>query len=82
MRRAGLRSEDEDMSDKLRWDKRLRNFLKDVRAELKKVTWPSRNEVYSTTIVVIAATIFFGFYLFFMDVIFSWAIGQIKSLFG
>jgi len=70
------------MSDKLRWDKRLRNFLKDVRAELKKVTWPSRNEVYSTTIVVIAATIFFGFYLFFMDVIFSWAIGQIKSLFG
>jgi len=70
------------MSDKLRWDKRLGNFLKEVRAELKKVTWPSRNEVYSTTIVVIAATIFFGFYLFFMDVIFSWVIGQIKSLFG
>jgi preprotein translocase subunit SecE len=76
------RNEDDDMSDKLRWDKRLGNFLKEVRAELKKVTWPSRNEVYSTTIVVIAATIFFGFYLFFMDVIFSWVIGQIKSLFG
>ena len=70
------------MTDKIRWYKRLSNFLKDVRSELKKVTWPSKNEVTSTTIVVIAATIFFGFYLFFMDVIFSWVITQIKSLFG
>ena len=70
------------MNDKIRWYKRLGNFLKDVRAELKKVTWPSKNEVTSTTIVVIAATVFFGFYLFFMDIIFSWVISQIKSLFG
>ena len=70
------------MTDKIRWYKKLGNFLKDVRAELKKVTWPSKNEVTSTTIVVIAATVFFGFYLFFMDVIFSWVISQVKSLFG
>ncbi|MCK7483111.1 MAG: preprotein translocase subunit SecE [Candidatus Moduliflexus flocculans] len=70
------------MNDKIRWYKRFGNFLKDVKAELKKVTWPSKNEVVSTTVVVIAATIFFGFYLFFMDVIFSWAITQIKTLFG
>jgi preprotein translocase subunit SecE len=74
--------EDDAMSDKLRWTKRLSNFFKDVRAELKKVTWPSRQEVYSTTIVVIAATIFFGFYLFLMDVVFSWVLSQIKSFFG
>jgi len=70
------------MNDKIRWYKRFGNFLSDVRAELKKVTWPSKNEVVSTTIVVIAATIFFGFYLFFMDVIFSWVISQVKNLFG
>jgi preprotein translocase subunit SecE len=70
------------MNDKIRWYKRLGQFLKDVKAELKKVTWPSKNEVVNTTVVVIAATIFFGFYLFFMDVIFSWVIGQIKNLFG
>jgi len=68
------------MNDKIRWYKRFFNFLKDTRAELKKVTWPSRNEVYSTTIVVIVATVFFGFYLFFMDVIFSWLISHFKSL--
>ncbi len=70
------------MNDKIRWTKRFVNFLRDVRSELKKVTWPSKNEVVSTTIVVIAATVFFGFYLFFMDVIFSWVITQVKSLFG
>jgi preprotein translocase subunit SecE len=70
------------MNDKIRWYKKLGNFLKDVKAELKKVTWPSKNEVTSTTVVVIAATVFFGFYLFFMDLIFSWVISQIKNLFG
>jgi preprotein translocase subunit SecE len=70
------------MNDKIRWYRKLGNFLKDVKAELKKVTWPSKNEVTSTTVVVIAATIFFGFYLFFMDLIFSWVISQIKNLFG
>ncbi len=70
------------MNEKLRWYKRFGNFLKEVRAELKKVTWPGRMEVYSTTIVVIVATIFFGFYLFFMDIIFSWVITEIKSFFG
>ncbi len=70
------------MSKKVRWYKRLANFLRDVRAEVRKVTWPSRNEVYNTTIVVIFATFFFGFYLYFMDLIFSWVITQIKGLFG
>ncbi len=70
------------MSEKVRWYKRFSGFLKDVKAELKKVTWPSRQEVYSTTVVVIIASIFFGFYLFFMDVVFSWILSQIRSLFG
>lgn len=70
------------MSQKERWYKRFWSFLKEARAELKKVTWPSRSEVYSTTIVVIIATVFFGFYLFLMDIVFSWAITKIKDLIG
>jgi len=48
-----------------------RDFLSEVRAELKKVTWPSQKEVYSTTIVVIGTTVFFGFYLWLLDLGFS-----------
>jgi preprotein translocase subunit SecE len=69
------------MNDKPRWYKRFWAFLKEVRAELKKVTWPSRNEITSTTIVVIIATLFFGFFLFFMDIIFSWAISKVELFF-
>jgi len=70
------------MSKKIKWYKRFFPFLKEVKAEVKKVTWPSKNEVYSTTIVVMIATFFFGFYLYFMDIIFSWVITRIRSLFG
>jgi len=70
------------MNQKIRWYKRIFPFFREIKAEIKKVTWPSRKEVYSTTIVVIFASIFFGFYLFFMDVIFSWVISQIKSIFS
>ena len=69
------------MSQKIRWYKRFIVFLRDVKAEIKKVTWPSKNEVYSTTIVVIIATIFFGVYLYVLDIFFSWLISQVKAIF-
>ncbi len=46
---------------------RMRVFLTEVRNELKRVTWPSRKEVYATTIVVILTSVFFGLYLFALD---------------
>ena len=54
-----------------------RAFLTEVRAELRKVTWPSRKEVYSTTLVVIATSIFFGFYLWGLDIAFSRALSLV-----
>jgi preprotein translocase SecE subunit len=51
-----------------------RAFLVEVRSELKKVTWPGRKEVYSTTLVVIATSIFFGFYLWGLDLVLSRAL--------
>jgi len=70
------------MGQKVRWYKRFFNFLKEVRAEVKKVSWPARNEVYSTTLVVIIAMVFFGIYLYFMDAVFSWVLLKIKAFFG
>ncbi len=46
---------------------RGRLFLSEVRNELKRVTWPSQKEVYATTVVVIATSVFFGIYLFALD---------------
>ncbi len=46
---------------------RARLFLSEVRNELKRVTWPSQQEVYATTVVVILTSAFFGLYLFVLD---------------
>ena len=46
---------------------RARLFLSEVRNELKRVTWPSQKEVYATTVVVIAFSVFLGLYLFVLD---------------
>jgi preprotein translocase subunit SecE len=49
----------------------LKTFFIEVRSELKKVTWPGRHEVETTTVVVIITTVFFGFYLYALDLILS-----------
>ncbi len=58
----------------------VRGFLGDVRAEVDKVTWPTRNEVRGTTIVVLITVFFFGFYLYGLDVIMSYISSFITSL--
>jgi preprotein translocase subunit SecE len=47
--------------------KRWSKFLHEVRVEMKKVTWPSRHDVFTTTSVVIATVAFFGIFFFFVD---------------
>lgn len=63
------------LSEAMAWGPRKINegktFLAEVKSELRKVTWPSRSEVYNTTIVVILTTIFFGFYLYGLDLVMS-----------
>ncbi|MBN2054704.1 preprotein translocase subunit SecE [bacterium] len=47
--------------------KKLITFLKEVRIELKKVTWPKRSEVMASTWVVIVTTIILGMFLGVVD---------------
>ena len=42
-------------------------FFRDVRAEMKRVTWPTRQDVLQWSGVVVAALIFFGLYVFILD---------------
>ncbi len=44
-----------------------KEFLHDVRVEMKQVTWPNREDVMSTTGVVIATVAFFGVFLAIAD---------------
>ena len=51
------------------WIGRSKRFLAEVRNEMGRVTWPSRKEVYATTIVVILFSIVLGTFLWIVDLI-------------
>ena len=46
---------------------RLRNFLHDVRSEMRKVITPTRDEVQTTTVVVIVTVFIFAAYFWLVD---------------
>ncbi len=52
-------------------------FLKEVRVEMKKVTWPQRNEIIGSTAVVILASFVVSFFLGFVDLILQKVLGII-----
>ena len=49
--------------------KRMVTFFTETRSEMRKVTFPSRAEVTSTTIVVIVASIVFALFLWVSDIV-------------
>ncbi len=59
--------------------KRTRTFLTDVRVELKKVTWPSRQDTLASTGVVLIVVFIVSFYLGFIDILLS---KMVTALFG
>jgi preprotein translocase subunit SecE len=63
------------------WAERTRQFYLDVRSEMRKVTWPGRQEVMGTTAVVIVAVLFFGAYLGAVDVVLAWGLQGILNYF-
>jgi len=54
---------------------RIITFLKEVRAELTKVVWPTRSQLIRYTAVVIGISLFFALYLGGVDALLSWIIG-------
>src|SRR5262245_42340155 len=53
--------------EKLAFWRRIGDFYQGVKMELRKTSWPTRSEVQSTTLVVLIAVFFFGFYLWGVD---------------
>ena len=58
-----------------------REFLHDVRVEMKQVTWPSREDVISTTGVVIATVAFFGIFLAIVERLAQWGLDRLLNYF-
>ena len=57
---------------KQNWLDNTRAYLGDIRSEMRRVTWPSRKQVESTTIVVILSVFAFAAYFKVVD----WALQE------
>jgi preprotein translocase subunit SecE len=54
---------------------RFIKYLEDVAVELKKVVWPSKDNLINSTIVVIILSLIFSIFIYFVDQIFSRIVG-------
>jgi len=57
-------------------------FLKECKAELEKVTWPQKEEVFKSTGVVLVTVLFFSLFIFLSDSIFVWVLRKLWELAG
>ncbi len=60
---------------------RLREYFSEVRVEVKRVTWPSKQEIYGTTVMVILTTFLFGIYFWICDQGFSHLVAKVLRFF-
>jgi preprotein translocase subunit SecE len=51
------------------WWEATGRFLREVRVEMKKVTWPQRKEIIGSTVVVIVASFLVSFFLGAVDLV-------------
>lgn len=59
------------------WLEGAKDYLADLKAEMRRVTWPSKNQVQATTAVVIAAVFLFAAYFAVVDLILGRTINQL-----
>ena len=64
------------------WTETAKQFYADTRSEMKKVSWPNRQEVIGTTIVVMVAVAVFGLYFFIVDTVLGQALNWVLRHFG
>ncbi len=59
----------------------IRDYFYDVRTEMRHVTWPSKQEIYGTTVMVVLTTFLFGIYFWVCDEAFSASVSKLLKYF-
>ena len=56
---------------------RIRRFLDEAWSELKKVSWPTREQVRNLTVLVFVVSFAVGAYITILDTIFTQVVGRL-----
>ena len=63
------------------WPEQTRSYIEEVKAEMRRVTWPSWKQVRATTGVVIAAVFLFAAYFWLIDIFVNAGITKLINTF-
>ena len=75
-------ADEENLRSRLKaWPDRTKEFLDDVRNEMKKVNYPNRKEVQGTTTVVIITVFIFAAFFYVIDTVISFGLGHLLKYF-
>jgi len=55
---------------------KILNFLKDVKIELSKVVWPTREQTIQYTLVVLGMSLAIALFLGGLDLVFQWVLNM------
>jgi preprotein translocase subunit SecE len=67
-------------TEKKKAPNRLVRWLRDSRAELRRVVWPTRKETYNLTLIVIGLSAVMGVLMWLFDTVFSLLIGLLHNV--
>jgi len=56
------------------------NYVSESKIELKKVTWPTKQETTQTTLGVLVIVVIIGLILWLLDMLFAWSVGTLYGV--
>jgi preprotein translocase subunit SecE len=70
------------MNSPMEWWKKARTFFAEVATEVKKCSFPSRDEVVGTTVVVLITSVVFSIFLWIADIVIIKGYEGLLKVFG
>lgn len=56
---------------------RIAKWFRELKGECRKIVWPTRQQTINNTLVVIAAVIIVGIFIWVLDLIFGFGVQQV-----
>lgn len=57
----------------------VKKYLQGVKTEMKRVTWPSKKELYSSTVIVLITLVSVTAYLWVWDNVFTYLFDKVRQ---
>ena len=69
------------MADVKAWVQGTKDYINDLKLEMKRVTWPNRKQVEGTTAVVVFSVFAFAGYFAVVDFVMHYAVNNVLQFF-